>query len=133
MKKEQLQQASLLVLSAGELSQAALCALEASANSLGHADSVRFTDVSLLEGEELVLEVHECDPWCVVAVDDGAVAALRAAFAQEAEGFAPDNPVEVRGYLFVAVPAFEECLQDQTAKRVAWGRLKAAAHPKEPY
>ncbi len=86
-----------------------------------------------MDSAGLELAVHECDPWDVVAVDDGAIQALKDAFCDEASQLAPDNPVEVRGYLMVAAPDFEGCLQDQAAKRVAWGRLKAAAHPQAPY
>lgn len=92
-----------------------------------------FEDISSLDAAQLVLLIHEHDPWSVVAVDEGSIGALSAAFADETSGFAPDAPAEVRGYLFVAVPGFDECLENQGAKRIAWARLKAAAHPAAPY
>lgn len=125
--------ASLLVLSEGALSSEAIKALEASAERLGHGRSIVFLDISCLDVPRLLLAVHECDPWDVVAVDEQSVAKLKAAFGEAALSFAPDAPVEARGYLLVAAPGFEECLHDQAAKRVAWGRLKAAAYPKVPY
>lgn len=125
--------ASLLVLSEGTLSSGAIKALEASAERLGHGQGIAFLDTSCLDDSRILLAVHECDPWVVVAVDEQSVAKLKAAFGEAALSFAPDAPIEARGYLLVAVPGFEECLHDQTAKRVAWGRLKAAAYPKVPY
>lgn len=125
--------ASLLVLSEGALSSGAIKALEASAERLGHGQGIAFLDTSCLDDPRILLAVHECDPWDVVAVDEQSMAKLKAAFGEAALSFAPGAPVEARGYLLVAVPGFEECLHDQAAKRVAWGRLKAAAYPKVPY
>ena len=125
--------ASLLVLSEGTLSSGAIKALEASAERLGHGQGIAFLDTSCLDDPRILLAVHECDPWDVVAVDEQSMAKLKAAFGEAALSIAPGAPVEARGYLLVAVPGFEECLNDQAAKRVAWGRLKAAAYPKVPY
>lgn len=125
--------ASLLVLSEGTLSSEAIKALEASAERLGHGQGITFLDTSCLDDPRILLAVHECDPWDVVAVDEQSMAKLKASFGEAALSFAPDAPIEARGYLLVAVPGFEECLHDQAAKRVAWGRLKAAAYPKVPY
>lgn len=125
--------ASLLVVSKHVLSDDAVKALMASAERLGHGESVAFLDVSGFEASQILLAVHKCDPWCVVALDEQAINELKAAFGEAALSFAPDKTVEARGYLLVAVPGFEECLHDQAAKRVAWGRLKAAAYPKVPY
>ena len=133
MTSGQEETASLLVVSSKELTSAALEALRASAVALGHGSSVRFECLAGLTSLDIVLMVHECDPWDVVAVDSTAIALLKDAFADEADALEPDNPVWVRGYLFVAVLGFEECLSDQDAKRVAWTRLKAAAHPAAPY
>lgn len=124
---------SLVIAYCGSLSQAARAALDACAKSLGHEGHVCYADLSTLSGDDLVLAIHKWDPWSVVAVDEASIARLREAFGDEAFAFAPDAPTEVRGYLLVAVPAFEQCLQDQQAKRVAWGRMKAAAHPGPPY
>lgn len=124
--------ASLTILHAGALSDAARDALKASSSALDHGDDPLFFDVEELTPQDLALAVHTCDPWSVVAVDEQSIAALREAFSVALEDFAPDAPAIVRGYTFVAVPAFEACLQDQEAKRVAWRRLKDARHPGKP-
>lgn len=137
--------ASLLVLSETSASEAVRAALEASAQRLGYANPLAFVSLEELSANTwaaqtaaldgvtpLALAVHDVDPWCVVALDDASVEALRGAFGPEAARFAADTPVEVRGYKLVAVPGFEECLSDQEAKRVAWRRLQAAKHPKRP-
>ena len=125
--------ASLLIVSEGALSNAAVSALEACAERLGHGASLAFLDASVLDAQNLLLSVHECDPWDVVAVDEPSSSKLREAFGEAASALAPDAPVEARGYRIVAVPGFEDCLDDQPSKRVAWERLKAAVHPKAPY
>lgn len=108
-------------------------ALGACSVALGYEGPARFVDISSYDAEELVLAVHTWDPWSVVAIDEASAAKLAAAFGLQAQGFAPDAPVTARGYRFVAVPGFEECMADKDAKRVAWGRMKAAAHPGPPY
>ena len=125
--------ASLSFVSCRAFSAEALEALNSCAEALGYTGSPRFVDVSAYSSQELVLAVHAWDPWSVVAIDDASARMLAAAFGDEAADFAPDAPVTVRGYRLVAVPGFEECLKDKGAKRVAWGRMKAAAHPQSPY
>ena len=114
-------------------SMAAIEALRSCAKALGYEGEARFVDVSGYDSQELVLAVHTWDPWSVVAVDETSAVKLAEAFGAEAQGLAPDAPVAVRGYRFVAVPGFEQCLEDKDAKRIAWGRMKAAAHPSAPY
>ena len=82
--------------------------------------------------EALALCIEGIDPWAVVAIDEPAIEALRRAFGGESPPPLPDKPVEARGYTLVAVPGFAACLDDQQAKRVAWRRLKAARHPRNP-
>lgn len=125
--------ATVLVLHSGSLSTAAQDALQASATALGHVFPAVFADVQGLSPRSLSFLVHERDPWSVVAVDDASIDALRAAFDIGEENFAPDAPTIECGYTLVAVPGFANCLQDQTAKRIAWERLKAAKHPGSPY
>lgn len=124
--------ASLMILHAGALSDAARKALKASSAALNHGDDPLFLDVEGCAPQDLALAVHTCDPWSVVAVDEQSIEALRVAFSVPADEFAPDTPAIVRGYTFVAVPAFEACLQDQEAKRVAWRCLKDAQRPGKP-
>lgn len=137
--------ASLLVLAKAPVSEAARAALEASAARLEYTAPVRFASLSELAADArlaaeaqqasvdaLALFVHEVDPWCVVALDDAGIEALRDAFAPDVALFAPDEPAEAHGYKLVAVPGFEACMDDQEAKRVAWRRLQAAKHPKRP-
>ena len=70
--------ASLLVLSEGTLSIGAIKALEASAERLGHGQGIAFLDTSCLDDPRILLAVHECDPWDVVAVDEQSMAKLKA-------------------------------------------------------
>lgn len=127
------QYAPLAFVSCAPFSTEARDALGACAKALGYEGTARFADVSAYDSQKLVLAVHAWDPWSVVAIDEESVAKLAAAFGAEACGFGPDAPVVVRGYRLVAVPGFEECMTDKDAKRVAWGRMKAAAHPGAPY
>ena len=124
--------ATFLVLSAKPLPASAHEALVASAHKLGHADAA-FAFTASCTPRDVAMLVHRFDPWSVVAVDEESVEALKAAFAKEAADFGPDHPTMVRGYRFVAVPGFAQCLEDQEAKRAAWQRLKAAQHPGAPY
>ena len=125
--------APLVFVACKPVSAEASSALESCAKALGYELPARFVDISSYEADKLVLAVHTWDPWSVVAVDKESMVRLATAFGVEADGFAPDAPVFVRGYRFVAVPGFEECMGDIEAKRVAWGRMKAAAHPGAPY
>lgn len=123
---------SMLVLHSGGLSDAAREALKASATALEHRVAPEFVDVEGCEPQELVLRIHSCDPWSVVAGDNASIDLLREAFSLTEDQFAPDAPAIVHGYTFVAVPDFEACLDDQAAKRIAWSRLKAARYPGRP-
>lgn len=127
--------ATLIVLSEEPLDQAVINALQSSAEKLGHEDLCVATlgEVAGAESaESLAAYIAGADPWAVVAIDDAAVEALRGAFGEESRALAPDAPVNVLGYELVAVPGFAECLGDAAAKRVAWRRLQAAAHPDNP-
>lgn len=128
---------TMLVLSSVELEDAAKKALLASGTALGHEKPVVFVSLDELfqpASESLPHLVRSVDPWSVVAVDEESIDALRKAFSAEEgiEGFSVDSPALICGYTLVAVPGFESCLDDLAAKRVAWGRLKAARHPKAP-
>lgn len=128
---------TMLVLSAVELKDAAKKALLASGIALGHEKPVVFVSLDELfkpANESLPHLVRSVDPWSVVAVDEESIDTLCRAFSDEEgiEDFSVDSPALVCGYTFVAVPGFEACLDDLDAKRVAWGRLKAARHPKSP-
>ena len=76
--------------------------------------------------------IEKIDPWSVVALDESAIDELRHAFGEHSSALQTDNPVQVCGYTLVAVPDFESCLEDEEQKRIAWKRLKAARHPKNP-
>ncbi len=94
-------------------------------------------------GEALAAYIEKTDPWSVVALDKKSIDTLSSAFAniennadnnngEHPATLKPDKPIEVCGYKLVAVPDFESCLDDEDQKRIAWKRLKAAAHPKNP-
>ena len=121
----------LLVLASSEPGKEALEALHAAAIALGYPSGCRV--VVLLEDCDVALLVHEVDPWSVVAIDSAAIETLRKAFGEESSRLAPDNPVTVRGYIFVAAPGFSDSLCDQQAKRLSWQRLKKARHPSSPW
>lgn len=121
---------TFIVLAGTPLDVRVASALQSSAGALGYEGGAH---IQLLdEVSDLKSFVFEADPWSVVAVDDVSIEALREAFALDEKQFAPDKPVTVTGYRLVAVPAFAECLDDQDAKRIAWCRMKAAAHPGNP-
>lgn len=105
-------------------------ALQSAARALGYPDGCAI--VQLADVDDLRLFVFEADPWVVIAIDDVAVGALRAAFGLDEVAFASDVPANATGYKLVAVPGFAGCLDDPDAKRVAWARMKAAAHPGNP-
>ena len=105
-------------------------ALQSAADALGYPDGCDIVQIS--DAGDLKRFVFERDPWAVLAIDDESFAALRAAFALDADALAPDAPVTVAGYTLVAVPGFASCLDDADAKRIAWHRMKAAKHPGNP-
>lgn len=120
----------LVILSAEPVEVRVASALQSAAQALGYVDGcdiVQLTDIP-----DFKRFVFECDPWALMAIDDASIAALRAAFSLETQDFDADNPACVAGYKLVAVPGFATCLDDQDAKRVAWQRMKAAAHPGNP-
>lgn len=126
-------ESTLLYIHGERLEEAARQALVASAEALGHVDGCSFATPGELSAYGSVeLAIRELDPWAVVAVDDEGIRALRAAFGERSAALEPDHEVAVDGYALVAVPDFAACLDDQGAKRVAWGRLKAAKHPGNP-
>ena len=127
--------ATLLVLSSRAVDQTVINALESAAQALGHETgcAVATLDEARVAAADLAEFVYAGDPWAVVAIDEAAQGELRAAFGAEADAFAPDHPVTTgAGFTLVSVPGFASCLDDLPAKRVAWGRLKAALHPGNP-
>ena len=124
------QDAMLIVLAREPVEVRVASALQSAARALGYADGCSV--LSLSDVGDLQCCVLTSDPWCVLAIDNAAVEALRMAFGVDAGQFAADKPAQVLGYTFVAVPDFSNCLDDQEAKRVAWRRMKAAAHPGNP-
>ena len=85
-----------------------------------------------IEQDFLETYIYEVDPWAIVALDAKAINALRSAFGKQSASLKEDKPIEVCGYTLVAVLDFENCLDNEEQKRIAWGRLKAAQHPKNP-
>ena len=126
-------ESTLLYIHGNPLDEAARAALVASAEALGHVDGCSFAaPEELMAYGGVELAIRELDPWAAVAVDDTGIQMLREAFGERSAALEPDNPQVVDGYTLVAVPDFAFCLDDLPAKRIAWGRLKAAKHPGNP-
>ena len=117
-----------IVVSDHELNEEAKDALSCAVKALGYDTPPDFIVFS--NKEELSDIIFKHDPWAVVPVDEPSISAIASAFKLDANSFGVDMPKDVCGYTLVAVPGFEDCLSDETTKRVAWARLKAAAHPK---
>lgn len=124
------QDTTLLVLASEPANMRVASALQSAAKALGYEDGCYIAQIG--ETADLRMFIFESDPWSVMAVDDESISALQNAFGLEFGQFAPDRTAHVCGYQFVAVPGFAECLDDHSAKRVAWHRMKAAAHPGNP-
>ena len=124
------QDTTLVVLAGAPVDVRVASALQSAAQALGYVDGCAI--VQLSEAGDLRRFVFESDPWAVMAIDDASVDALRKAFDLEIRDFSADIPANVVGYNLVAVPAFAACLDDMEAKRTAWTRMKAAAHPGNP-
>lgn len=125
-----IQETTLLVLSGNPVEVRVASALQSAAKALGYVDGCQIA--CLEQVEDVRLFVFESDPWCVLAIDDEAADALRAAFGLNAVDFSADLPAHACGYILIAVPGFVECLDDAAAKRIAWNRMKAAVHPGNP-
>lgn len=123
---------TLLVVCERRPSREVCAALSAACEALGHAAGFAVCEMADAGAEELACRIERIDPWSVAAIDDASVALLAAAFGEASAPLAPDVSVRADGYTLVAVPGFAECLHDEQAKRVAWGRLKAARHPGNP-
>lgn len=121
---------TLIVLASTPLDVRVASAVQSAAGALGYAEGAALVQLSDVDDAKRL--VFEADPWAVMAIDDASIDALRASFDLDAAQFAPDVPVEFAGYKLVAIPGFADCLDDPDAKRVAWGRMKAAAHPGNP-
>lgn len=121
---------TLLVLTSSPVEVQVASALQSAAQALGYADGCDI--IRLGERPDLKLFVFEADPWAVMAIDDASIEALRDAFSLSDDDFAADVPINIAGYELVAIPGFADCMEDQDAKRVAWKRMHAAAHPKNP-
>ena len=120
-----------LVIIAGEpVDVRVASALQSAAQALGYADGCAI--VQLADAGDLKRFVFEADPWSLIAIDDASIDALRMAFDLDVRAFAADAPTCATGYRLVAVPGFASCLDDPDAKRVAWARMQAAAHPGNP-
>lgn len=121
---------TLLVLSSRTPEVRIASALQSAASALGHKDGCSIMDAH--DVDDLKRLVFEIDPWSVIAIDDPSIAAINDAFAFDEGPLSADHPAEFAGYTFVAVPGFAECLDDPDEKRIAWGRMKSAAHPQNP-
>ncbi|MEI3377072.1 MAG: hypothetical protein V8R08_04450 [Coriobacteriales bacterium] len=126
----QAQDTTLVVLASLPVDVRVASALQSAARALGYADGCAI--VQLADLGEPRRFVFETDPWAVIAIDDASIDALRTAFELDAQAFSPDVPARVTGYALVAVPGFATCLDDPEAKRIAWARMQAAAHPGNP-
>lgn len=126
----QAQDTTLVVLANAPLDVRVASALQSAAQALGYADGCAI--VQLSEADDLKRFVFEIDPWSLIAIDDASIDALRGAFSLDEQSFAADVPTYVTGYRLVAVPGFAACLDEPEAKRVAWVRMQAAAHPGNP-
>lgn len=114
-------------------------ALTSISDALGHIAGYSIITIDELQkcadtnlAEALAFCIEKIDPWSVVALDESAIDELRNSFGEHSSALQTDNPVQVCGYTLVAVPDFESCLEDEEQKRIAWKRLKAARHPKNP-
>ena len=123
---------TLLVLCEKPPAREVYVALSSACEALGHAAGYVMCAVDGMDAEEIAALIEQADPWNVVAIDEASAALLAQSFGKASASLAPDAPICVDGYTFVAVPGFAECLHDEQAKRVAWGRLKAARHPGNP-
>lgn len=121
---------TLLVLSESPVDVRVASALQSAAQALGYAEGCAILQTDDIP--DLKRFVFAVDPWAVMAIDEASIETLRAAFSLTQAEFAPDVPACVAGYALVAVPAFSGCLDDPASKRVAWGRMHAAAHPENP-
>lgn len=126
----QAQDTTLVVLANAPLDVRVASALQSAAQALGYADGCAI--VQLSETGDLKRFVFEADPWSLIAIDDASIDALRRVFDLDEQTFAADAPAHVTGYRLVAVPGFAACLDEPEAKRVAWVRMQAAAHPGNP-
>ena len=126
----QVQDTTLVVLTGSPVDVRVASALQSAAQALGYADGCAI--VQLADAPDLKCFVFEADPWSVIAIDDASIDALRSAFDLAIQDFAPDIPAQAIGYRLVAVPGFAACLDDADAKRIAWARMQAAAHPGNP-
>lgn len=121
---------TLVVLAGSPVDVRVASALQSAARALGYADGCAI--VQLADAGDLKRFVFEADPWAIMAIDDASIDALRVAFELDAQAFAPDVTARVMGYRLVAVPGFAACIDEPQAKRVAWGRMRAAVHPGNP-
>ncbi len=126
----QAQDTTLVVLAGAPLDVRVASALQSAAQALGYADGCAI--VQLADVDDLKRFVFEADPWSLIAIDDASFDALRTAFNLDEQAFSADAPAHAIGYRLVAVPGFAACLDDPEAKRVAWARMQAAAHPGNP-
>ncbi len=128
----------LIILSAHECTEDVIYALKKSATALGYDQEPLFLSLDKIDKQRehdksLSWIVHTVDPWFIIALDDESILALHNEFGLNNDNFYADKPANICGYNFVAVPNFADCLNDQDKKRIAWGRLKAAQHPKEAW
>ncbi len=123
---------TLLVLCEARPAREVRAALSSACEALGHPAGFAMCEVGGMDAERAAAIIERVDPWSVVAIDGTSAALLALSFGKASAPLAPDAPMCVDGYTLVAVPGFAECLHDEQAKRVAWGRLKAARHPGNP-
>lgn len=81
--------------------------------------------------EDLAWAVEVVDPELVIALDDEAAEALRAAYDVDTP-LAAGEVVRVRGRRFLALGGFAASLDDPAAKQLMWARLKRVPPLGEP-
>lgn len=120
---------TLVVVSQGALSGEARSAFEASAERLGYGRSacawvVLESKAGTLGASDVLSVIEGIDPRGVVAADSHAASCVSAAYS---EPFKLDAANRAGCRTVVALSDFEGALQDDGAKRKAWGALKKLA------
>ncbi len=112
----------VLCVGAEELGDKARGALESSAKALGYGEgSCTFAAVEGLEEHALFVLVEGIDPVCVVATDGKGSALLGQAYRLSVPA---GKPSRLLGRTCVAFLDFEEMLESDDDKQIAWALLK---------
>lgn len=97
-------------------------ALESSAKALGYGEGTcTFATVGGLEGNALFVLIEGIDPTCIVATDGKAAALLGQAYKCSVPS---GKPSRLLGRTCVAFLDFEEMLEKDSDKQIAWALLK---------